>query len=135
MNYVSIKSYDNYIYANSALSLLKEAGVNCHIKDEYTITIDPLLSPALGGMKLMVEEGDREHALGILDRSEQLYLASVECPVCHQHELKLVNQVTSFNTWGGKLKSILLNGQETEVKRFYRCNFCGNQFSELPPSL
>jgi hypothetical protein len=54
MNFIQVRSYDNYIYAHIVLSMLQDSGINCHLKDEYTITIDPLLSPALGGIKLMV---------------------------------------------------------------------------------
>jgi hypothetical protein len=134
MNFISIRTYDNYISANLALSLLKEGSVNCHIKDEYTVTIDPLLSPALGGMKLMVEESDQEKALDILAHAEELYLATIDCPVCHHNTLRLVTQVTQFDTWGGKLRSMLVNGQEQEVKKFYHCDTCNQDFTELPPS-
>jgi hypothetical protein len=46
--------------------MLQDAGINCHLKDEYTITIDPLLSPALGGIKLMVAGSQLERALELL---------------------------------------------------------------------
>jgi hypothetical protein len=61
-----LRAYDNYLNANMDMGMLQAAGINCHIKDEYTITIDPLLSPALGGMKLMVEETDLEEARAML---------------------------------------------------------------------
>jgi hypothetical protein len=53
------------------LGMLQAAGINCHIKDEYTITIDPLLSPALGGMKLMVEASDFEAAVRVLNERDE----------------------------------------------------------------
>ena len=66
MDYIQVRSYDNYIYANIVLSMLQDSGINCHLKDEYTITIDPLLSPALGGIKLMVAGSQLERALELL---------------------------------------------------------------------
>jgi len=66
MDYIQVRSYDNYIYAHIVLSMLQNAGINCHLKDEYTITIDPLLSPALGGIKLMVAGSQLERALELL---------------------------------------------------------------------
>ncbi|MDH7463358.1 DUF2007 domain-containing protein [Chitinophagaceae bacterium 26-R-25] len=74
-----IRSYDNYINANMHLSLLKDAGLDCYIQDEYTITIDPLLSPALGGMKLMVKEEDIDEANRILETTERTFLENVAC--------------------------------------------------------
>ena len=69
MNFIQVRSYDNYIYAHIVLSMLQDAGINCHLKDEYTITIDPLLSPALGGIKLMVAGSQLERALELLEQT------------------------------------------------------------------
>ena len=66
MDFIQLRSYDNYIYANIVLCMLQDSGINCHLKDEYTITIDPLLSPALGGIKLMVARSQVDRALELL---------------------------------------------------------------------
>lgn len=131
MLFLPIRSYDNYITANLELSLLKHAGINCHIKDEYTITIDPLLSPALGGMKLMVEENSADEAKAILDASDRHYLQSIPCPKCKETSLEMITTITHYTTWTGRIKSLLINGQDKEVKRFYRCNNCFTEFTEL----
>jgi putative signal transducing protein len=68
--FIEIQAYDNYIYANIVLARLQDSGISCHLKDEYTITIDPLLSPALGGIKLMVAESQVERALRVLGQPE-----------------------------------------------------------------
>jgi Putative prokaryotic signal transducing protein len=67
VNFIQIGSYDNYIYAHIVLAKLQDSGINCHLKDEYTITIDPLLSPALGGIKLMVAATQVDRALKLLN--------------------------------------------------------------------
>ncbi len=67
MEYVMLKTFDNYIEANIAVGMLQSENINCHLKDEHTITIDPLLSPALGGMKLMVHAAQAERALQLLN--------------------------------------------------------------------
>jgi hypothetical protein len=51
--------------------MLQDSGINCHLKDEYTITIDPLLSPALGGIKLMVARPQVVRALELLEETER----------------------------------------------------------------
>ena len=68
--FIEIRSYDNYIYANIVLGKLLDAGINCHLKDEFTITIDPLLSPALGGIKVMVAQSQVDRALELLEETE-----------------------------------------------------------------
>ncbi|HLX66985.1 MAG TPA: DUF2007 domain-containing protein [Puia sp.] len=69
--FVEVRAFDNYIYAHIVLGRLQDAGINCHLKDEFTITIDPLLSPALGGIKLMVMAAQVDRALELLAETEQ----------------------------------------------------------------
>jgi hypothetical protein len=64
MALVCIRQYDTYIPAHIALGKLREAGLEAHLKDEHTVTIDPLLNLAVGGIKLLVpfnlvEEAER----------------------------------------------------------------------------
>jgi hypothetical protein len=66
MNFICIRGYDNYINAHMQLGMLQEAGINCHLKDEYSVTIDPFLSPAIGGIKIMVVESQVSRALDLL---------------------------------------------------------------------
>ena len=132
MNYIPIRAYDNYVKASIELSLLKEAGIICHIKDEYTVTIDPLLSPALGGMKLMIAEDEVLKAKKLLSDSDELYLKTIPCPDCKHNELQFITETIHYNNWAGKIKSLLINGQEQQVTHFYRCNNCNHIFKELP---
>ena len=67
MNFVHLRSFDNYVNANIQLGMLQEAGINCHLQDEYIITIDPYLAPAIGGMKLMVHETQVQRAMALLE--------------------------------------------------------------------
>ncbi|HEX4374046.1 MAG TPA: DUF2007 domain-containing protein [Puia sp.] len=71
MNFIEVASFDNYITANITLGMLQEAGINCHLKDEYTITIDPLLSPMLGGIKIMVYEPQVQRAKDLLNERDK----------------------------------------------------------------
>ncbi len=135
MNYIPIRAYDNYIKAAIELSLLKEAGIICHIKDEYTITIDPLLSPALGGMKLMIAEDQVIKAEKLLSDSEELYLQTIPCPICEQNDLQFITETINYKSWAGRIKSLLINGQEQQVTQFYRCNNCNYTCKELPQSI
>ena len=132
MVYISVRAYDNYVFANMVLGMLQNAGINCHIKDEYTVTIDPLLSPAVGGMKLMVEETSVSYALELLKEAEQSYVRTLSCPVCKQKSLELIVKTTYYTSWYEKIKSRLINGQEQQVKKIYQCKNCHAEFSEMP---
>ncbi|HEY0068053.1 MAG TPA: DUF2007 domain-containing protein [Flavisolibacter sp.] len=69
MSFIQVRSFDNYIEANIVMHMLQHYDINCHLKDEYTVTIDPFLSPALGGMKLMVHESQIERALELMENT------------------------------------------------------------------
>ena len=71
MDFVALRSFDNYVLAHIVLNMLRDSGINCHLKDENIITIDPFLSPALGGMKLMVESTQVEEATELLEETER----------------------------------------------------------------
>jgi len=64
MEFKKIAVYDNYMLANMTLGLLQENNINCHLNDEHTVTIDPLLSNAIGGSKLMVGKLKNQIAYG-----------------------------------------------------------------------
>jgi hypothetical protein len=66
MRFILLCSFDNYIPAHIALGRLKEEYINCYLQDEYSVTIDPFLSNAIGGIKLMVAETQIERAREIL---------------------------------------------------------------------
>ena len=65
-----MRSFDNYISAHISMTMLQDAGINCHLKDENIITLDPFLSPALGGMKLMVYPSQAKRAVELLEQAE-----------------------------------------------------------------
>ncbi|MBN8675848.1 MAG: DUF2007 domain-containing protein [Chitinophagales bacterium] len=67
MDFILLRHYDNYIPAHITLGRLQEEGINCWLKDEYSVTIDPFLSNAIGGIKLMVAAAQAERAAGLLE--------------------------------------------------------------------
>jgi hypothetical protein len=134
MNFVELRSFDNYIEANIVLNMLQHANINCHLKDEHIITIDPLLSPAIGGMKLMVHHSHVERAWDMMERAEQEYLKDIPCPICHAHALKAVSITRKHSCKLSALASMLLNGHSVEMTKVYRCSKCGYDFKDLPKS-
>jgi len=131
MEFVQLRSYDNYIEANIVLNMLRHNNINCHLKDENIITIDPLLSPALGGMKLMVHEAHVARARDLMERAEAEYLQTIPCPVCNAHALTPVHIKSEAKSKLSALAS-LLSGQPAAFVKRYQCTACGSEFKELP---
>ena len=135
MTFVPLRTFDNYIEANIVLSMLVASGIKAHLKDEHTITIDPLLSPALGGMKLMVHFAQVERAWELLEDAEHQYLQSIPCPVCKAHSLKAISVTKKYQCRLSAIINMLLCGKSVEIIKMYQCTSCGYDFKELPKTI
>lgn len=134
MNFKQIASFDNFMLANMTLGMLTENGIKCHLKDEHIVTIDPLLNPAVGGIKLLVEESDFEKAKDLIRKAEDDFVKDIACPGCGVHALVVEERTNNPTGFWGKLKNQVLYGQPSTYSKGYRCTACNKIFSELPPS-
>jgi hypothetical protein len=131
METVTLKSFDNYFSANIILTKLQDAGINCYLKDEYTVTIDPILSNAIGGIKLTVNLDDVPIASKLLEQFEEEYLRSVECPQCNGNNISLIsrpgtgNFITAILTW-------LFTSYAVAPEKIYQCQDCKYESETLP---
>ena len=71
MAFVCIRRFDTYVPAHIALGQLLHAGIQSHLQDEHTVTIDPLLNLAVGGIKLFVLNEEVELAEKILSETPE----------------------------------------------------------------
>lgn len=131
MELVTLRTFDNYFYANIILTKLRAAGIECYLKDEYTVTIDPLLSNAIGGIKLVVKDKDESSARRILNNFDADYKNAVSCPVCRSNNIILIpkqnieNYVTAISTW-------LFSSYAVSAENVYHCENCGYESETLP---
>ena len=131
MDLVIIQTFDNFFSANIQLTRLRSAGVECYLKDEYVVTIDPFLSNAIGGIKLMVRKSE-EHKIRRLLREWNLSSQNqLLCPQCGSHKFILVpkrstqNIVAAITTW-------LLSAYAVSAENVYQCTDCGFESEALP---
>ena len=134
MNIITLRSFDNYFIASITLTKLQDAGVECFLKDEHTVTIDPILSNAIGGIKLVVNEEHAEEAKKILQQFDEEYLQSVKCPQCGAAAITLVskpgasNFITAIFTW-------LFSSYAIAPESVYQCGKCGYESKNMPISI
>lgn len=131
MEMVTVKTFDNYFSANIILTRLQEAGIECYLVDEYTVTIDPLLSNAIGGIKLSAKKEDAEMVMRILKEFDEAYLRAAICPRCGAANMLLVpkqaagNFITAILTW-------LFSSYAVSAENVYQCQQCGYESKTLP---
>jgi predicted RNA-binding Zn-ribbon protein involved in translation (DUF1610 family) len=128
MKFVLLQSYDNYVSAHIAMGRLEEDGINCWLKDENTVTIDPILSNAVGGIKLMVTEIQAERARSILNEVAQQHKASVICPQCGSHNVEFVSTPRKASNWIGAFFGFLFGNYALPVDKVSHCFDCGHEF-------
>ena len=62
----TVATFDTIIDANIALGRLQTEGIVCWLADAHLVQTDILYSPAIGGIKLQVNDQDAEAARFIL---------------------------------------------------------------------
>ncbi len=131
MSYTLLNTYDNYIDANLHLMQLQEEGINCWLKDEHTVTIDPILTNAIGGIKLMVHETQQERAADLLRSIINKAKANKACPYCNSLNVEyIVSNRKSSNIFSA-IFTFLLGDLAIGAKKIYRCFDCGKEFEEV----
>lgn len=132
MSFKRIKSFNNYIEANIVLKMLQDAGINCHLKDEHTITIVNLSA----GMQLMVYHTQVERAIEIINDAEEQFLKSVACPNCGNRTLEMKMVSVDLKPQLGSFLSMLskwLSKEGTMVNmKNYHCTHCNAVFEDIP---
>lgn len=75
---VTLAAFNMPHQAHLAKSLLEAAGIPAFIRDEHLISINPLYSPALGGVKVQVPDVHLKEAREILDSTPTVELTDEE---------------------------------------------------------
>jgi len=134
--FVTIKVYDNAPEAHVLISKLENSGVHCYLHDALTISIDPLLNQAMGGIKLKVRRKDMDKAVAVINEMDEVPLTDdannlLECPQCGGTDL-YANFKSMKGFWGifYSLISLLFFMYPLKYKNVYRCKNCENEFEK-----
>lgn len=131
---VELIAFDNYVEAHIAMGRLVEDDINCHLKDEYTVSIDPILTNAVGGIKLMVAEVQAERAAGILRELKNKHLAQNPCPACGSLNVDRVSTPRKASNWASALIGLLITSYAAPVEKVMHCFECGKEYQPAEPA-
>ncbi len=67
-NWVCVATFNHPFEAQPLKGLFESEGIRCHLTNENLVGVNPLVSNAVGGVQLMVQEEDHEQAKRILLR-------------------------------------------------------------------
>lgn len=114
-------------------SRLEAEGIEVFLNDQFTIDTDPLISNAIGGIKLKVWQEDENKALEILKTISEYSLddsgQQLECPVCGSSKVELFSNVRGFKSMFFFLFSFLTTALPIYTRYEYRCETCKQKFN------
>jgi len=132
MNFIQLRSYDSYITANMHLQQLEEEGIRAYLQDENIVTINPALSGAIGGIKLVVCEDQLPRATEIINAIEEMYRKSLPCPRCGAFNIHSVTNTKKAVNWFSAIITSLFGNYAVSVNSIYQCFTCGFEMEQLP---
>lgn len=113
-------------------SRLEAEGVEVFLFDQFTVDTDPLVSNAIGGIKLKVWTEDEDKAKKILQSISDYSLddrgQEIECPICGSLKVELLTNVRDLRSFFAFLFSFLTFSLPIHTTHQYRCETCKQKF-------
>lgn len=130
--FVTIARYQYSSEAQIVKGRLESDGIPVFLKDNITIDTDPLVSNAIGGIKLKVRSEDEEKAKDILKLIKAYALNDngepIICPNCNGHEVELYSTIDSFKAFISFIIGLLTSTLPFHARYKYICNNCKTEF-------
>ncbi len=112
---------------------LEAEGIQVFMQDNFTIDTDPLVSQAIGGVKLKVLTQDALKARHILASIAEYSLddqgAPIHCAQCNSTKVRLFSTVKDFKSFVSFLIGFLSGTLPFYAKNKYRCENCDHEFN------
>ncbi len=131
MSFISLYTFDNYIDAHLRMMHLQEEGINCWLKDENTVTIDPILSNAIGGIKLMVHETQQERARDLLRTMLNKEKHQSQCKKCGSFNVEYIVTNRKASNWLSAITTFFLGDFAMAPYKVFHCFDCGHEFDDI----
>lgn len=131
--FVTIARYQYSSEAQIVKGRLEADGIDVFLKDNITIDTDPLVSNAIGGIKLKVRSEDEKEAKAIL-KSIKAYAVDdngnpIICPNCGKNEVELYSTIDSLKAFLSFLIGIITFTLPFHTRYKYICENCKTEFS------
>lgn len=111
---------------------LEAEGIQVFLSDNLTIDNDPLVSQAIGGVKLKVLARQALKAQYILDTINKYTLddegAIMSCPSCNSQKVKMYSSIQDKKSLFWFIFSALLTIFPLYTRHKYRCEDCKKEF-------
>ncbi|MFG6687962.1 putative signal transducing protein [Mariniflexile sp. HNIBRBA6329] len=111
---------------------LEAEGIKVFLSDHITIDTDPLVSNAIGGVKLKVLAHQAEEAELILESIKKYSVDDegdkIVCPNCTNQEIKLYSTIKDVKSFVSFILGFVFGTLPFYTKHKYRCESCKTEF-------
>ena len=125
----------NYQFSSEAYLFkgkLESEGIEVFLQNENTINTDPLLSTALGGVKLFVNLEDVLQSRQILDAIPEYSLDDkgelLTCPNCGSQKINMATTIKDVKSFMAFIYGLLTLSMPLFSKQKYKCESCNFEF-------
>lgn len=130
--FVTIARFQYSSEAQIIKGRLEADGIDVFLRDNITIDTDPLVSNAIGGVKLKVLAKDEKEARAIL-KSIKMYSLDddgkpIKCPNCKQQHVALYSTIKNFKSLMAFIIGFLSGTLPFSTHHNYKCEDCNVEF-------
>ena len=112
---------------------LEADGIQVFLADNITIDTDPLVSNAIGGVKLKVLSNQFDEAKEILDSIQKYSVDDngepINCPSCESNQIELFSTVKDFKSLFWFIFGFLFGTLPFYMRHKYKCEDCKTEFN------
>ena len=130
--FITIAKFQYSSEAQIIKGRLEADGIEVFLSDNLTIDTDPLISNAIGGVKLKVYGHQREEALEILNTINKYSLNdegnAINCPACKSEKIELFSTIKDVKSLVSFVFGVLFGALPLYTRHKYRCDACQTEF-------
>ena len=131
----TFKTIARFEYSSEAQIIkgrLESDGIKVFLSDNLTIDTEPLISNAIGGVKLKVFSEDAEKAEQILRAIQKYSLDDdgklIKCPKCNSEHVQLFSTIKNLKSFLSFIFGFIVGTLPFYAKHKYRCKDCKTEF-------
>jgi len=130
--FVTIARFPYSTEAQIVKGRLEADGIDVFLSDNITIDTDPLVSQAIGGVKLKVLAKDEVKARAIFQSIKTYALddngKAIKCPNCNQEHIELYTTTKGFKSLLSFIIGFIFGSLPLSTRYQYKCEDCNTEF-------
>ncbi|MEO1031247.1 DUF2007 domain-containing protein [Winogradskyella sp.] len=130
--FVTIARFQYSSEAQIVKGRLEADGIDVFLRDNITIDTDPLVSNAIGGVKLKVRSKDVQKAKAVLNSIRKYSIndegKAIVCPNCGSQHIEMYSTITSFKSLFFFLVGFISGTLPFSTRYQYKCEDCKTEF-------